>query len=135
MNQPTATVTDKIILVGNDERLFYLLKRFVEQSPCELIPWLNIPSAAEIITLNPSLIIFSTIDHLEESQSLLEHTSAHEIPVMVCISLADEAHAHELGADVCLFHPLSFENFKNAMSGICQVEADESGLETKTSGF
>lgn len=117
-----------IILVGNDERLVYLLQRFIEQSECQLIPWLAIPSAAEITRILPSVIVFSTIDLLEAAQPLLDLTTEHEIPIMVCTSVAGEAHARELGADECLFHPLTLNHFKAALTGICPAESIESGL-------
>jgi hypothetical protein len=127
MNRSTG-IPKTIILVGNDERLVYLLQRFIEQSPCVLIPWLTIPSAEEIKRIHPSVIIFSTIELLEAAQPLMDHTSAHEIPVMVCTSVAGEAHARELGADACLFHPLTFDHFNTVLAGICPVESNVSGL-------
>ncbi len=121
-------VPNTIILVGKDERLAYLLQRFIEQSPCVLIPWLTIPSAIEIKQIHPSVIIFSTIELLEAAQPLMDHTSANEIPVMVCTSVAGEAHARELGADACLLHPLTYDHFIAVLAGICPLESNVSGL-------
>lgn len=128
MTESTTAAPGKIILVGNDERLVYLLQRYFEQSAFQLIPWLTIPSAAEIKRVNPTMLIFSTIELLEMAQSLLDHTSTHEIPVLVCTSLACEAHARELGADACLLHPLSYECFRITMAGVFPMESKLSGF-------
>ena len=127
-NQTNTTSQNTIILVGNDERLVYLLQRYFEQTSCQLIPWGNIPSVIEMDSIQPCMIIFSTVELLESAQSLLDHTSEDEIPVLVCTSVAGEAHARELGADACLLHPLTYANFKAALAGIYPLESNLSGL-------
>lgn len=128
MSQSNATVSEKIILVGNDERLVYLLQRYFEASPYQLVPWLNTPSATEILKIHPVVVIFSTIELLENAQNILDHTSARDIPVLVCTSVAGEAHARELGADACLFHPLIYDDLMSVMAGVCPMDSNLSRL-------
>jgi hypothetical protein len=126
MDQSTAAAPI-IFLVGKDELLLYLLQRYFEQSLCQLIPWLSIPTITEIKRITPSVIIFSTIEFLEDAQSLLDRISDQEIPILVCTSLACEAQARELGADACLIHPLTYEHFKLVLASVCPVNSNVSG--------
>jgi len=128
MSQSNEPASEIIILVGNDERLVYLLQRYFESSPYQLVPWFNIPSVTEITSVRPIVIIFSTIELLENAQSLLEHTTACDIPILVCTAVAGEAHARELGADACLLHPLTYDNFRAVLISVCPMESDVSGL-------
>ncbi len=130
-----SAVPGLIFLVGNDERLTYLLLRYFESGNYTLIPSLTIPTVTEVIEKQPCTVIFSTIELLEGSQTLLEYASAHDLPVLVCTSVADEARARELGADACLVHPLTYENFNAALSVVFPLAGSESGLLTKSSGF
>ncbi len=129
------TAPDLIYLVGNDERLIYLLQRYFESGNHRLMPSFKTPTVAEVKKEQPCMLIFSTIELLEEAQSLLEYASAHDLPVLVCTSVADEARARELGADACLIHPLTYENFTAALSVVFPFMEGESGLLTKSSGF
>jgi len=128
MSQSSKLVSEIVILVGNDERMVYLLTRYFEASNYQLVPWLATPSLTEITRIHPVVIIFSTIEQLENAQYLFNYTSANDIPVVVFTSLADEAQARELGADACLLHPLTYDNFKTVMAGICPMAFDLSGL-------
>ncbi len=122
MSQSNTTAPDVIMLVGTDERLVYLLQRYFESCHCKLVPWLAVPSVEEISQNMPVVLIFSTSELLESAQTLLDYTSAHEIPVLVCTSVAGEARARELGADACLLHPLTYDSFKSTLEGIYPVE-------------
>ncbi|MBA3074624.1 MAG: hypothetical protein FP831_13565 [Anaerolineae bacterium] len=128
MSQSNDIAIESVILVGNDERLVYLLKRYFEASPYQLVPWLTIPSLNEITRIRPIVIIFSTIELLEIAQTLLNYTSLHDVPVLVCTAVAGEAHARELGADACLLHPLTYANFRAVLTSVCPMESDVSGL-------
>lgn len=123
MSQSNEPVSKIIILVGNDERLVYLLKRYFEVSPYQLVPWINVPSVSEIKSIHPAVIIFSTIELLENAQVILEHAPARDIPILVCTAVAGEAHARELGADACLLHPLIFDDFMTVMASVCPMES------------
>lgn len=122
MTIPPAQST--ILVIGNDQMLTYLLNRYAEQSDCQMILREIAPDPAEIGQLRPAAIIFASIERLQAGQSLVDALSTHEIPTLVCASLADEAHARELGADACLLHPLTYENFWAALSIVCPSESN-----------
>ena len=104
-------LTTEITLIGNDSSLAYLLGRFAEQSGYQLTALQGTPTAEEIWARKPCLVLFSSIDNLESAQTLVSALADREIPVGVCASLSDEARAHELGADQCLVHPLTYNEF------------------------
>jgi CheY-like chemotaxis protein len=107
--------TSKIIFIGNDANLIYLIGRFAEQGGYELALLSNIPSAREVCDLRPAAILFPSIDRLEAAQSLIQDLANCEIPVLVCSSLADEIRAREMGADHCLTQPLTYDGFLAAL--------------------
>lgn len=100
-----------VITVGRDERLLYLLQRYIEQSGYHMVAVYGPPLPEAIACLRPAVLIFSSIEQLRAAQALIDSLSHDEIPVLVCASPADEAIARELGADGCLLHPLVFDEF------------------------
>jgi len=114
MSSPSAPPT--LLVIGNDAMLVYLLKRYAEKSGCQMLQRALAPTVAELRQLKPEAIIFSALELLQAAQSLVEDLSIHELLVLVCASVADEVRARELGADACLFHPLTYDNFCAALS-------------------
>ena len=108
-----------ILVIGNDPILAYLLKRYTEQSGCLMILRETTPEVVEIDQLRPAAIIYASIERLQVGQSLVDALSTHELPLLVCAALADEAHALELGADACLLHPFTYENFWTTLTAVC----------------
>ena len=47
--------------------------------------------------------------------------ASRDIPGLVCLSIADEARARELGADYCLMHPLTSDS---SLTALAATEAD-----------
>ena len=116
MAQPQYPAQSKLLVIGNDSRLIYLLRRYAEQGGCQVIFYDSVP--ADIEQLQPTAVIFSSPEELQAASAWVEILSINEIPVLVCASVADELDARELGADACLLHPLTYENFMTTLSGI-----------------
>jgi CheY-like chemotaxis protein len=110
-----ANTRQTILLIGNDDALRYLLGRFVEQSQYALKVVSGIPSTQMIADVQPKAIIFLSMKHLEAAQSLLTELTGFEAPIIVCSAVADESRARELDADQCLLHPITYDNFQNAL--------------------
>jgi CheY-like chemotaxis protein len=108
-----------ILLIGNAPQLTYLLRRYAEQSDCQMVMRDFVPTIGDTDQYQPSAIIFASIDQLQMDQSFVEAVSTREIPVLVCAAVADEARARELGADGCLLHPLIYDQFCAALSAVC----------------
>lgn len=106
----------KILMVGNDPSLSYLIRRFVEQSGFGVTTVQIVPSAAETSALQPAAILFQSVEGLETAQSLVKELAECDIPVLVCSSVTDEARARELGADHCLLHPLTYDSVLAALT-------------------
>lgn len=110
-----------IWFAGNDNRLAYLLQRFSEQAGwlMQLIP---LPvSIHELAEKQPLAVIFDSMDQLRQSRSLVDALVRLDIPVLVCASLADEGAAGELGADACLLHPLTLDQFETVLTTVCPL--------------
>lgn len=107
-----------ILMIGSDDRLAYLLKRYTEQSNCLTLETPLALTTAEITRLRPAAVVFSSIEQLDAAQTLVESLVTQETSILVCASLSDEVRARELGADTCLIHPLTYEAFWSALSSL-----------------
>src|SRR5215207_5155257 len=107
-----------ILLVGRDTPLNYLFGRFAEQSGYRLTGNLENISMAEIETVKPAVILFLSIELLAKNQALVAELSSRESPIIVCSSSTEEARARELGADYCLLHPLTYNDFQTALETV-----------------
>ncbi len=105
----------KLLLIGNDPALAYLVSRYAERSGHDIALMQSIPSALEVCGMRPAAILFPSLEKLEAAQSLISELVNCDIPVMVCSSATDEARARELGADQCLWHPLTYDGFLAAL--------------------
>jgi DNA-binding response OmpR family regulator len=111
-----AKTRETILLIGNDPTLRYLLGRFVDQSGSALAVVPLITSAQQITEINPKAIIFLSMELLEKTQTLVVELASLEVPIMVCSSVSEETRARELGADYCLLHPLTYEDFQTTLA-------------------
>jgi CheY-like chemotaxis protein len=107
-----------ILLVGRDTTLHYLFNRFAEQSGYQLAGNREHVSVEEIEAVKPAAILFLSTELLAKNQRLVADLASHESPIIVCSSTAEEARARELGADYCLLHPLTFNDFQTALEMI-----------------
>ena len=111
---PTPAAKFESLVIGNDKRMAYLLKRYAEQSGSNMIFMESVPRNLD--HLRPSIIIFSSLEIFKSARNLVETIAKKEIPILVCTSIADEVNARELGADACLLHPLKYENFISVLT-------------------
>ncbi len=103
-------------MIGNDAMLEYLVERYAEHSGYDVITVQSVLSYQKICNLHPVAILFPSIEGLEIAQSLIAELANCEISIIVCSSIADITRARELGADHCLTHPLTYEEFLIAMA-------------------
>lgn len=104
-----------ILLVGSDPTLSYLLGRFAERCGYQLAVNLESPSIREITAITPAAVVFPSTEILETSQALVAELASLDFPIIVCSSVAEETKARELGADYCLLHPLTCDDFQTAL--------------------
>jgi DNA-binding response OmpR family regulator len=104
-----------ILLVGDDPSLNYLLGRFAERSGYQLTHGLEGLSIAEISAVDPAVIIFLSAELLGKTPSLFGELASLDAPIIVCSSVAEESRAREWGADYCLLHPLTYDEFRIAL--------------------
>lgn len=108
-------VQPTILVVGHNTTLSYLLGRFAERSGYQLINGPENLSVEEIAAASPIVIIFPSTELLVTTQALVRKLASLDTPIMVCSSVADEARTRELGADYCLLHPLTYDDFQAAL--------------------
>ena len=89
--------SSRIILIGNDAALSYLIGRYAERSGYELTLKPSVLSAEEVCDLQPAAVLFASMEQLEASQTLIGDLTNCEIPVLVCSTVADETRAREMG--------------------------------------
>src|SRR5512136_910839 len=104
-----------ILLIGTDAALAYLIERYAERSGCEVRVHPSVPASSTGPESRPAALLFSSIENLEAAQSQIAPLSSAEIPLLVCSSVNDQSRAHELGADHCLLHPLTYDGFLAAL--------------------
>ena len=107
-----------ILLVGRDTTLNYLFGRFAEQSGYQLTGNTDTISFEEIKAVRPALILFLSTELLAKNQTLVAELASHESPIIVCSAASEESRARELGADYCLLHPLTYNDFQTALETI-----------------
>jgi DNA-binding response OmpR family regulator len=107
-----------ILLVGNDASMSYLLGRFAEQSGYRLRVQGQDVAAGQLGALSPAVIILTSIDLLVRDQDLVAELAGLDTPILVCASIAEEARARGLGADGCLFHPLTLGDFQATLEAV-----------------
>lgn len=117
MNTPKAVA--KVLVVGNDSGLSYLLHRYGERCSLTMVDASISTALAEIRRVHPSVILFSSLEGLREAQAWMAELGDLEGKIMVCVAVGEEAAAREIGADGCLFHPLTFDGFSNALVSSC----------------
>ncbi len=108
----------RLLVIGNDPRLIHLLRRYAEQSRCQLTERSLTPGVAAVRQWQPDAIIFLSLEQLQTAQALVDDLAAHETPVLVCAAVAEEARARELGADACLLHPLTYAHFAAVLAAV-----------------
>ncbi len=110
-----------ILLIGGDAALAYLLKRYAERGGYRFQVDPEGLSSREIAEINPVVVIFLSTELLARHQAFVKELTDLEAPILVCSSAVEEASARELGADYCLLHPLTYDDFQavvaNATAG------------------
>jgi DNA-binding response OmpR family regulator len=107
-----------ILLIGKDATLQYLLARFAEHSGYEWKVSAEDVSSREIAAIHPTVIIFLSAELLAKAQTCLTELANLDAPILVCSSAIEEAQARELGADYCLLHPLTYNDFQTALATV-----------------
>lgn len=110
----------QVLLVSNDSRLSYLLNRYAQQCGLALDDTRTLPDREQIHRSGPDFIIFSSLEILQNSQARMRDIGDGEIQILVCSAIGEEALARELGADQCIFHPLTYEDFCDALAISCK---------------
>lgn len=107
--------TPTILLIGSDTALGYLLRRYAERGGYQFKVNAASISSREIATINPVVVIFLSTELLARHQAVVSELTNLDAPILVCSSAVEEARARELGADYCLLHPVTYDDFQSAL--------------------
>ncbi len=112
-----------VLLFVNDESLSYLFSRFTERSAYQMIMARGETTLKDIKTLAPTLLLFSSTTLLEKVLTRIGELTSLETPIVVCTSSTEEARARDLGADYCLLHPLTYDDFQNMLARVSMAKS------------
>jgi len=112
----TQKKSSTILLIGSDTTLGYLLKRYAERSGYQFKVNRESVSSREVADINPAAIIFLSMELLARHQPFVTELTNLDAPIVVCSSIIEEGRARELGADYCLLHPLTYDDFQAALA-------------------
>jgi CheY-like chemotaxis protein len=113
-----------ILLVGPDEALAYLLRRYARRLGYRLHVLRSDPTIEEVRALRPAVVWFASLLSLEEHRPRERGLVSEDQPVIVCGAVGDEQQASELGADRCALHPLTWPEFQSAMAAVGLLRGD-----------
>ncbi len=105
-----------ILAIGTDASLIYLLGRFAERSGYQLEVSTGNASSREVAALDPAVIIFLSLERFARDPALLTALANLDTPILVCSSVTEASQAIELGADDCLLHPLTYDDFQMVLA-------------------
>jgi DNA-binding response OmpR family regulator len=111
-----STRSPVILVIGDDASLVYLIERYAERSGYQVRSQPDVPSVTASSGAPLAAVLFLSIENLEAAQVQIVNLANSEIPLLVCSSVNDQMRAHELGADHCLVHPLTYDGFLAALT-------------------
>ena len=106
-----------ILYVGNDASLEYLLGRYAQRSGCRIESTPANLLETDVGALRPLSVWFSSLQVLETARAVRSAAASLDIPLVVCLSVADDARALELGADYVFLHPITYDCFISTLRG------------------
>ncbi len=128
-DQDRATAPTTIFVVDGDRALSYLLERYAGQSGflfCEVHgPWQTPPAP-------PAGSAALWLPSIERLEAVRPRERGVDMPVIVCSFAGDEIRAHALGADLCAFHPLRYQDFLAALRAVGISDRDRASAENDT---
>jgi CheY-like chemotaxis protein len=107
-----------LVIISNNASFIYLIQRYADRIGFSVTVVLPTVLAETISRSVPIAAIFSSTENLEASQALVTELTNRDVPIMVCSSEIDQIRTRELGADYCLLHPLTYDEFQAALASI-----------------
>lgn len=107
-----------VLFIGKDDALAYLITRYGQRCGLDVHVESALPDPSTLSSWRPLVLWFSTVQFLEACQPRGSDLSYRDVPVIVFSSPADEERAGEMGADYHAFHPLTYEDFLEALLAV-----------------
>jgi CheY-like chemotaxis protein len=106
------------VIISNSPSFIYLLQRYADRSGFSVTVALPSVLAETICRSEPFAVIFSSAENLEAFQALVAELTNRDVPIIVCSSEIDQIRTRELGADYCLLHPLTYDDFQAVLASL-----------------
>lgn len=110
------SVPFRILMIGKDPVLGYLLERYAQRAGCCLVRAATVPALEHVRAVQPQILLFASLEELEEAQPLIAALAGQDFFILVCTSLSETPRARELGADHCFIHPITYSEFCRVLS-------------------
>jgi DNA-binding response OmpR family regulator len=107
----------RIALVAGDPSLVYLVERYTEWSGLS-IDVLTDPPPAKALSARPALVWFPSFESLARWRSDTRPAPGSDPAIVVSTTVPDEGRARELGADYCVLLPLTYDDFRAAVTAV-----------------
>jgi hypothetical protein len=114
----TGSKQSTLVIIGKSASFNYLIQRYADRIGFSVTVALPSVLAETICRSKPVAVIFSSVENLEAFQPLIAELTNRDVPIMVCSSEIDQMRTRELGADYCLLHPLTYDDFQAALTSI-----------------
>ena len=109
-----------LLLIADHPQLIYLIRRYAEQSGCQVVDEGRLDMALELARRElPAMVLLYLMPDVHDDWSSLRHLRAaltpYGIPITIISAIADEARAREEGAACWLWQPVMFADFRTAL--------------------
>jgi DNA-binding response OmpR family regulator len=111
----------KLLLIADHPQLIYLIRRYAEQSGCQVIDDDRIDTALELARHElPAMVLLYLMPDVHDDWSSLRRLRSalapYGIPITIISAIADEARARAEGAAYWLWQPVMFADFRAALA-------------------
>jgi len=109
-----------LLLLANHPQLTYLIKRYGEQSGCQVSSTGAVEEALRMIEQErPAMVLLHLMSWPHEGWPILRRLKQHRaisgIPITIISAIADEARARDEGATHWLWQPVMYDDFRAAL--------------------
>jgi CheY-like chemotaxis protein len=113
----------KIMVIGDDTNFCYLMRRYIRESCCSLVPIHTVENILEVaLQANPAAIILEINPHTTMGwlalRSLKSNPEVSHIPVILCSWQDDEPRGISEGADIYLRMPILYDDYLGALQRV-----------------
>jgi putative two-component system response regulator len=117
----TTDALPTLLLIADHPQLVYLIRRYAEQSGCQVISDGRLDTALELARRErPAMVLLYLMPDVYDDWSSLRRLrralAPYGIPITIISAIADEARARDEGAAGWLWQPVMFADFRAVLT-------------------